>query len=69
MRKKAKIIYYLLTLQRDTLFGEIMATGKVHLYKYVEEHIFPNSTLNRDVYLIETFDKKLTTLYNPLKSF
>ena len=32
------------------------------LYKYSEEHIFPNATLNRYVYLMGTTDEVLTTI-------
>lgn len=44
------------------VFVEIMATGKINLYKYTEKHIFPNSTLKRYVYLMGPSDGKLTTL-------
>jgi len=43
------------------VFVEIMATGKINLYKYTEKHIFPNSTLNRYVYLMGASDKQLIT--------
>ncbi len=39
-----------------------MAVGNIKLYKYSEEHIFPNSTLNRYVYLMGTSDETLTTI-------
>lgn len=43
-------------------FVQIMVVGKLTLYKYSEEHIFPNATLNRYVYLMGTIDEALTTI-------
>ena len=48
--------------QGKAVFVEIMGIGKIYLYKYTEEHIFPNLTLNRYVYLMGESDEKLTTI-------
>lgn len=45
-----------------TFFVQRMAIGNITLYKYSEEHIFPNATLNRYVYLMGVSDEALTTI-------
>ena len=43
-------------------FVQIMVDDTIKLYKYSEEHIFPNATLNRYVYLMGASDETLTTI-------
>lgn len=50
------------TKEGRAYFVQIIVVGKIKLYKYSEEHIFPNATLNRYVYLMGTADEALTTI-------
>ena len=46
----------------QAFFVQIMANSRIKLYKYTEEHIYPNSTLKRYVYLMGPMDDQLITL-------
>lgn len=46
----------------QAFFVQIMANNGIRLYKYKEEHVYPNNTLGRYVYLMGPTDDQLTTL-------
>lgn len=46
----------------QAFFVQIIANNGIKLYKYKEEHIYPNSTLRRYVYLMGPTDDQLTIL-------
>lgn len=46
----------------QAFFVQIIENNGIKLYKYKEEHIYPNSTLVRYVYLMGPTDDQLTTL-------
>ena len=52
----------LTSLGGKSIFVKILVEGKIKVYKYTEEHVYPNSTLNRYVYLMGYSDDALVTV-------